>query len=27
MDVLYVGIAVAFFAASWALVLACDRLS
>jgi len=27
MDILYVGIAVAFFAASWAFVAACDRLS
>jgi hypothetical protein len=27
MDALYVGIAVAFFVASWALVVACGRLS
>ena len=27
MDALYIGIAAAFFAASWAFVVACDRLS
>lgn len=27
MDLLYIGLAVGFFALSWALVVACDRLS
>jgi len=27
MDALYVGLAVGFFALSWALVVACGRLS
>ena len=27
MDAVYVGIAIAFFAASWAFVVACDRLA
>jgi hypothetical protein len=27
MDLLYLGIAVAFFAGSWALIVACERLS
>jgi len=27
MDVMYLGIAVAFFALSWALIAACERLS
>jgi len=27
MDALYIGIVIAFFAASWAFVVACDRLA
>jgi len=27
MDVLYVGLAAGFFALSWALIVACERLS
>jgi hypothetical protein len=27
MDVLYLGLTVGFFLVSWALVVACDRLS
>jgi hypothetical protein len=27
MDMLYLGIAVAFFAGSWALIVTCERLS
>jgi len=27
MDALYIGIVIVFFAASWAFVMACDRLS
>jgi hypothetical protein len=26
MDILYIGLAVAFFGLSWALVVACERL-
>jgi len=27
MDALYIGIVIVFFAASWAFVVACDRLA
>ena len=27
MDALYIGIVIAFFAASWAFVVACDRMA